>query len=53
MFELKKSGTKVTIKQTVLQSPANVRPVSQQDGRNPTHRHIVVPPSIAKKIPTV
>jgi len=43
-WEIKRSGTKVTVKRPAPQSPANVRPVSPAKGTgNPQHTHVKVP----------
>jgi hypothetical protein len=49
-FGIKRSGTKITVKRPAPQSPANVRPVSPTQGRNPRHTHVKVPPSIVRHI---
>ena len=48
---IKKSGTKLTIKRSAPQSPANIREVNSMKGwRNRQHTHASPPPSWVKKL---
>lgn len=48
--EIKKSGTKLTVKRPAPQSPANVRNVDERNGRNGRHTHSKAPRGILAKL---
>lgn len=50
IVEVKRSGTKLTVKRDAPQSPANIRPVDEKSGsQNLRHTHAKAPKSMARK----